>query len=55
MTGHYVHHVVWNESTVTLRDCVGFFQYAGNIAEEIRRKRQNDKRLAFASDDNEDI
>jgi len=55
VTGHYVHYVVPNERSATLRDYVGFLQCAGNIAEEIRKKSQNDERLACASDNSEDM
>ena len=55
MTGHCLHYVVRKDRSVTLRDYVDFFQCAGNIAEEIRKKRKNDKRLACTSDGSEDI
>ena len=55
MTGHYLQYVVRKDRSVTLRDYVGFFQCAGNIGEEIRKKSKNDKRLACMSDGSEDI
>lgn len=55
MSGHYVEYGVRNESSVTLHDYVDLLRDAGKIAEEIRKKGKNDKRLACACDYSEDL